>query len=136
MYKSVSGFFFFIALFLWQMYIYLLIPEKIQTGELWEHGNFMGMEEKAYGNSRGQSKSKKKWSFQRWSRKNHVEFPWVLVFGYGTSKGCNIILQNFQGWSLVFSGISMVKVTKLKIPGFFLSYVFSPPSPLFFWIFF
>ena len=30
-------------------------------------------------------------------KKNHVEFPWVLVFGLGNSSGCNTIFWNFQG---------------------------------------
>ena len=39
---------------------------------------------------------KKKWNFQGCSRKTHVEFPWVLVFGLGISKGCHTILQNLE----------------------------------------
>ena len=50
---------------------------------------------KKRGNSRGQLK--KKWKLQWYSRKANVEFPWVLVFYFGISKGCHTNLQNFQG---------------------------------------
>ena len=61
-----------------------------------------------------------------WSRKNHVEFPWVLVFGLvefpsQRKSAYTTILQNFLGWtlfSLEFT-ISKGKVTNLKIPRFF-----------------
>ena len=49
------------------------------------------------------------WNFQGRPRKNYVEFPGVLVFGLGISKGCNTNLHNFQGWSFDLSGISWVK---------------------------
>ena len=63
---------------------------------------------------------KKKWSFQGCWRKAHVEFPWVLDFDLEISKGYHTILQNFQGWKLVFGIISKDKVIILKIPpGFF-----------------
>ena len=58
--------------------------------------NFWGLEEKTCGNSWGQLK-KKKWKFQGCSRKTNAEFPWVLVFDFGISKGCHTNLQNFQG---------------------------------------
>ena len=45
-----------------------------------------------------------------------MKFSCVLVFDFGISKGWHTILQNFQGWQLVFSGISKGKVTNLKIP--------------------
>ena len=55
-----------------------------------------------------------------WSRKNHVEFPWVLIFGLvkisKPKKECTTILQNFLGWTLFpreFT-ISKGKVTNLK----------------------
>ena len=66
-------------------------------------------------NSKGQIK--KKWNFLGCSRKNNVEFPQVLVFDLGISKGCLTILQNFQAWKLVFCRISKGKVTNLIIPG-------------------
>ena len=71
----------------------------------------------------------KTWNFQGWSRKNYVQFPWVLVFGLGISKVCRTILWNFQWWSFVFLGISKGKVTVLNNRGFFSkkSYVFSKP---------
>ena len=61
----------------------------------------------------------------KWSRKNHMEFPWVLIFGLvGISKPKKehtTILQNFMGctlFSLEFT-ISKGKVTNLKFQGFF-----------------
>ena len=85
------------------------------------------------GNFRSQLKKKR--NFQGWSRKNHVEFPWVLIFDLGISKGCHTVLQNYQGWKLVFSGISKVKVTNLKIPEFLFKKVYLQPPPRldFFW---
>ena len=66
-------------------------------------------------------------NFQR-LRKSHVEFPGVLVFGLGISKGWNTILQNFQVWSSVLPRISRGKVKKWKIPGgFSKKYVLNPP---------
>ena len=63
-----------------------------------------------------------------WSRKNCVEFPWVLVFGLAEiskpKKECSAILQNFLVWTLfsleftIFEG----KVANLKIPRFFQKY--------------
>ena len=41
-------------------------------------------------------------------------FPWVLVFDLAISTGCHTILQNFQGWKLVFSRISKCRRTHLK----------------------
>ena len=97
--------------------------KKIQTDRFEEMSR--GIEKRACGNTRGQLK--KKWNFQWCSRKSQVEFPWVLVFELGLSKGCHTILQNFQGWKLVFSGISRGKVTNLKIPGVFSeTYILSP----------
>ena len=49
------------------------IPEKNQTGE----GGGVGDVEFPRG----------MWSFQRLPRKNYVEFPGVLAFGLGISKG-------------------------------------------------
>ena len=66
-----------------------------------------------------QESIKQKWNFQGWSRKNHVEFPCVLVSGFGISNGCKTVL----------SGFSRVKVTNLKIPGVFSkNYVLKPPA--------
>ena len=45
-----------------------------------------------------------------------MEFPWFLFFYLGISKGFHAILQNSQGWKLVFSRICQGKVTNLKIP--------------------
>ena len=60
-----------------------------------------------------------------WSRKNHAEFSWVLVFGLveisKPKKECATILQNLLRWtlfSLKFT-ISRDKVINWKIPGFF-----------------
>ena len=63
-----------------------------------------GIEERAHENPRVQLK------------KTNVKFSCVLVFDFGIYKGWHTILQNFQGWQLVFSGISKGKVTNLKIP--------------------
>ena len=55
---------------------------------------------------------------------------WFLVFEIPAE--CNTILFNFQGWSLILSGISMGKVTNLKIPGIFFKNVLNhspPPHP-------
>ena len=97
----------------WSMCLSLKNPN---TGG-WQYGISTGIEERARGNLRGQLKSKL--NFQGCSRKAHVEFPWVLIFDFGVLKGCHTILQNFQGWKIVFSGISKGKVTNLKIPGGF-----------------
>ena len=57
----------------------------------------------------------------------------VLIFDLGISKGCHTILQNYQEWKLVFSGISKGKVTNLRMPGFLFKTVYLQPSPV--WIF-
>ena len=90
--------------------LYWAIPEKIQTGGLriW---NFQGYQRNSM------------WNFRGWPRKNYVEFPGVLVFGLGISKGddfqgrCYTVLHNFQGWSFDLSRISRGKVNKRKTPG-------------------
>ena len=69
---------------------------------LWERNNWMtprGIEERVCGEYRDQSKTK--WNFQGYSRKNHMEFLWLLLFYPGLSKGCHTISQNLQGWTLV-----------------------------------
>ena len=58
-----------------------------------------------HGISRGQLKKKQNFQGKN-SVRTHVEFPWVLVFELGISKGCHTILLNFQESKLVFSGIS------------------------------
>ena len=75
-----------------------------------------------------------------WSRKNHVEFPWVLAFGleiFKPKKECITILQNFLGWTIFFSGISKRKATNLYIPRFFHKNVLqswmTAPVWIFFW---
>ena len=71
--------------------------------------NSRGIEKIERGNSRSQLK--KTWTFLGWSRKNHVEFSWVLVFSLGISKWCNTVL-----WCEAFlSGISKGKVENLKM---------------------
>ena len=57
---------------------------------------------------------KKEEEFLRVTKKNNVEIPRVLVFGFGISKVSYTSLWNFQGWSLVLSGISRGKVKKKK----------------------
>ena len=81
------------------------------------HAIFRVIEERTCGNLGGQLK--KKWDFQECSRKTHVHFLWILVFDFGSSKGCNTILLNFQGCKLIFSGISKDKVTNLKFRQWF-----------------
>ena len=53
------------------------------------------LKQRTCGKSRSQLK--KKWNFQGYSSKTHLEFPWVLVFDLGIAKGCHTILQNFKG---------------------------------------
>ena len=80
-----------------------------------------------------QESSKKEYNFHL-IKNNHVEFPWVLLFGLGIPKGCSTILWNFLRWSFVFSRISKDKVTNLKIPGiFWKKYVSTTPVWIFFW---
>ena len=71
------------------------------------------------------------WNFQV-SRKQHMEFPGVLVFGIGISMAGNTNFQNFQGWSFVLSRISQSKVKskKRKIPvGFSNKYFLKTSRP-------
>ena len=104
--------------------------QKKSTQVGWGHWISRGIEETACENSRSQLK--KMWNFQGHSRKIHVEFPWLLVFNFGVSKRCPIILQNFQELKIVFSRISKVKVTNIKIPGSFFRKVFHEPLFRFF----
>ena len=60
-----------------------------------------------------------------------MEFPKVLVFGLGISKGSNKNLQNFQGGSFFLSRISRDKVKKRKIPGVFEKRCSQPPCLFF-----
>ena len=46
-----------------------------------------------------------------------MEFPGVSVFGLEISEGSNTILWNTPGLSFVSSGISRVKLKKIKIAG-------------------
>ena len=55
-------------------------------------------------------------------------FEWSWWFGLGISKGSNLILWNFHGWSFVLSGISRSKVKEIKIPGEFQKSI--PSNPL------
>ena len=94
------------------------IPEKKKTRwgrGGWGHGISRSVEERTCGNSRVYLKKKR--NFQGCSRKNYVEFPCFLVFEVRISQGYHTILQNFQGFKLVFSRFSKGKVTILKIPG-------------------
>ena len=76
------------------------------------------IKERAYWNSRGQLK--KKWNFQQWSRKNHAEFPSVLLFRLGISKSCLTTVWDIQRCSFTFSRISKGEVASPKITAFFL----------------
>ena len=79
---------------------YWAIPEKNPISGIKGHETSMGIEEtcgisgdikkRPFGNSSGQRK--KKWN----SKINHVEFPWVVFFDLGISKGFHKIFQNFQ----------------------------------------
>ena len=76
---------------------------------VWRYRISKCIKERACRNSTGELK--KKWNFRQWSKKNHVEFPSVLVFRLGDPKVCHTILWNIQTWSFVFSRISKAKVT-------------------------
>ena len=76
--------------------IYWPIPEKFQT---------VGMEDMNF---------QRYWIKSMWKIQVHGEFRWVLAFDLEISKECHTVLQNFQGWKLVFSGISKGRL-KLQI---------------------
>ena len=111
----------------WKFHNILLNSNAIQKPRSMEIplGIFSGIEEIAYENSRVQLK--KKWNFHGCSRKNRVEFPWILVFDLRISKGCHTSFQNFQRWKFFSTG----KVTNVKISrGFWEKYsISSPPLP-------
>ena len=88
-------------------------PNMIQGLSAWNFHS-RGIEERAHENISVQLKRSGITGGSQ--RKNNVKFPWVLVFELGVSKGWHTILQNCQGWKLVFSKISKGKVTNLKIP--------------------
>ena len=74
------------------------IPEKIHTGRLatWNFQEYWKNRLWKF-----QESFKKEVEFREWwSRKNHMNFLWVL--------------KNLQGWNLIFSGISRGKVTNSK----------------------
>ena len=79
-------------------------------------------EEKGSGNSRGQ--------LGVFSCETHVKLSKVLVLYIRICKGYHKILQNFQAWEFVFSGIFKDKLTNLKIPERFFRKVYLQP-PLF-----
>ena len=93
------------------------IPEKIHAGRLttW---NFQEHWKNRLWKFQGSFKKEVEFR-ERWSRKNHVNFLWVL--------------DNLQGWNLIFSGISRGKVTNLTIPGFFFKKCISSTLPV--WVF-
>ena len=80
---------------------------------------------------------KSRWNFQGIWRKNYLEYSWVLSWFLTLEllRGAiQVFIKNFQGWMLVFSGISRGKVINLKIPKvFFQKYILNLPllSPLF-----
>ena len=76
-----------------------------------------------------------KWNFQRWPRKNNVEFLGVLVFDLGIFKESNTVLWTCQGWSFVLSGISKGKVKMKYFRGVKRSMSSTSPSlfVFFFW---
>ena len=80
-----------------------------------------------------QESSKKEYNFHL-IKNNHVEFPWVLLFGLGIPKGRRTLLWIFLRWNFVSSRISKDKVTNLKIPEIFWKCMFQTPLPeFFFW---
>ena len=62
---------------------------------VWRYRISKCIKERACRNSTGELK--KKWNFRQWSKKNHVEFPSVLVFRLGDSKVCHTILWISKG---------------------------------------
>ena len=77
--------------------------------------------------------SSKRVEFSPNQKKNHVEFPWVLVSGLEIPKGCSTILWNFLGWNFGFSWISKDKMANLKIPEIFWKKYVSNTHLIFFW---
>ena len=61
-------------------------------------------------------------------RKNHVEYPAVLVLGPKVYVGCNTILWSFWRWSLAFLEFPGVKQNLENSGGFEKHYVFNPLS--------
>ena len=78
------------SLLLLCIYMKLLHTKTKQEGRIW---NFQGHLRIASKLSRSWLKTT--WNFQRSLRKNHVEFPEVLVLGLINSEGCNTTF-----WSL------------------------------------
>ena len=86
------------------------------------------------------------WNFKRWSRKNHVEYSEVLVFGLKISEGSNTVLCNFYGWSLVlflnFKTFAGVTPKPKNSWGFSKNVCLQPPTafvflwniPLWYWL--
>ena len=63
---------------------------------------FSGVWKKEYASMwKFQGQLKKKWNFRGCSRKTQVEFPWVLVFDLGLSKGCHNFAE-FPGVTACF----------------------------------
>ena len=91
--------------------IYWPIPEKFQTVGM-EDMNFQRYWIKSM--CKIQGSIKRSGIFRGVKKKVHGEFPWVLAFDLEISKECHTVLQNFQGWKLVFSGISKGRL-KLQI---------------------
>ena len=52
---------------------------------------------------------KKEVEFPGVIKKDNVEFPWVLVFGIGISKGCHTICGISMGEALFFRKFARVK---------------------------
>ena len=101
--------------------LWISIPDRKKTN--WRTWNFKkGYWRKKMWKFQGSMKKEVEFPGQGCSRKLmwHVEFPsGSLGFDLGISKAgvSHKILLSFQGWKLVFSGISMGKVTNLKFPG-------------------
>ena len=102
------------------------IPEKKKQGG-WGYRISRGIKEVACLISRV---NQKRSGISRGDQEKSCEFPGVLVFSLGISKGCNTILQNFQAWSFVLIGISRGKVKNEKFQGGYQKSMSSnPPSP-------
>ena len=90
---------------------FVLFQKKSKQWEM-KIWSFQGHQRNGLQNLRAIIRNKEEYPGLPW--KNHVEFPRVLVFGFGISKGCNTILWNFQGWIFGLFGICRGKVKKSR----------------------
>ena len=115
-----------------------LCPERKACGRKWlatfcissgRHENALVQKKSKQGGSRIWRLIKNEEEFPGVTKKKPCGISRGLGFWHrGISKGCNTILQNFQGWSFGLPGISRGKVKKRRIPGWFLKKnVLNPP---------